>query len=198
MQITVTQDNQAPVANAGPDQTKSVPVGDQVNVTLNGTGSTDPDGTITNYYWSWLVNGQSRNATGATPMIALPEGQFTVQLVVHDGQIYSQADTVVITITQGNQAPVANAGPDQTKALTTGFQTTVNLNGTGSYDPDGTITNYYWSWVVGGQSRNAIAEELHISAKTVETHRASMKYKLNARSAAELVEHATRWVKARK
>ena len=44
------------------------------------------------------------------------------------------------------------------------------------------------------KSRNEIAEELSISSKTVETHRASMKYKLNARSAAELAEHAERWL----
>jgi DNA-binding NarL/FixJ family response regulator len=47
-----------------------------------------------------------------------------------------------------------------------------------------------------GKSRNAIAAELGISTKTVETHRASMKYKLNARSAAELVEHATHWMES--
>ena len=153
--ITVTETNQPPVANAGPDQTKTVTAGSQSSVTLNGTGSTDPDGSITNYYWSWIVNGQSRNATGATPMISLPKGQFTIQLVVHDGQIYSQADTVVITITETNQPPVANAGPDQTKTVTTGSQSSVTLNGSGSTDPDGTITNYYWSWIVNGQSRNA-------------------------------------------
>ncbi|MBT3192859.1 MAG: response regulator transcription factor [Verrucomicrobia bacterium] len=48
--------------------------------------------------------------------------------------------------------------------------------------------------VGAGKDRSAIAEELRISIKTVETHRASIKYKLNARSAAELQQYATRWV----
>jgi DNA-binding NarL/FixJ family response regulator len=45
-----------------------------------------------------------------------------------------------------------------------------------------------------GKERSAIAEELSISIKTVETHRASIKNKLNARSATELQQYATRWV----
>ncbi|NQV34639.1 MAG: hypothetical protein HQ515_18240, partial [Phycisphaeraceae bacterium] len=155
VQITVTQNNQTPIANAGPDQTQTVTSGGQTSVTLNGSGSSDPDGTITAYYWSWVVNGQSRTATGVTPSISLPVGQYTIQLVVYDGQIYSQADTVVITATQTNQPPTANAGPDQTRTVTSGGQASVTLDGSGSSDPDGTITAYYWSWIVNGQSRTA-------------------------------------------
>ncbi len=46
-----------------------------------------------------------------------------------------------------------------------------------------------------GLSRSKVAEELKISIKTVETHRANMKYKLNAGSAAELKEYAEQWIK---
>ena len=45
-----------------------------------------------------------------------------------------------------------------------------------------------------GKDRSTIAEDLGISIKTVETHRASIKYKLNVRSVAELQQCATRWV----
>ena len=153
--IAVTQTNRAPIANAGPDQTKTVTAGGQASVTLNGSGSSDPDGTISAYYWSWIVNGQSRTATGVTPTISLPVGQYTIQLVVYDGQVYSQADTVVITVTQTNQPPIADAGPDQTKTVTAGGQASVTLNGSGSSDPDGTIANYYWSWIANGQGHAA-------------------------------------------
>ena len=47
-----------------------------------------------------------------------------------------------------------------------------------------------------GKDRGEIATELGISVKTVETHRASIRYKLNARSAADLQQSAARWVKA--
>jgi DNA-binding NarL/FixJ family response regulator len=49
-----------------------------------------------------------------------------------------------------------------------------------------------------GESRSKIAEILKISIKTVETHRANMKYKLNAASAAELKQCAEAWVAAQR
>ncbi len=155
VQITVTQNNQAPVANAGPDQTKAVTSGNQASVILDGTGSSDPDSTIVAYYWSWIASGQNHTATGATPTISLPVGLYSIQLVVYDGEAYSQTDTVIITVTQGNQPPVANAGPDQAQTVSAGGLASVILNGTGSSDPDGTIVAYYWSWIAGGQNRTA-------------------------------------------
>ena len=45
-----------------------------------------------------------------------------------------------------NTAPVANAGPDQTVTDADGNGTeAVTLDGTGSFDPDGTIASYDWS-----------------------------------------------------
>jgi hypothetical protein len=120
-------------------------------VTLNGSGSYDPDGVVTQFFWSWIANGQTRQATGVNPTITLGVGQYSVQLVVFDGLAYSQADTVVITVTQGNQPPVANAGPDQSVTMTSGTTTSVTLNGAGSYDPDGVVTQYLWSWTINGQ-----------------------------------------------
>jgi DNA-binding NarL/FixJ family response regulator len=45
-----------------------------------------------------------------------------------------------------------------------------------------------------GLGTRQIAESLHLSRKTIETHRASIKKKLNLRDGAELVGHAVRWV----
>jgi len=44
-----------------------------------------------------------------------------------------------------------------------------------------------------GHSTRQIAEELHISAKTVESYQAHIKEKLSLRSARELVQHAIQW-----
>ena len=45
--------NQPPTASAGPDQTVTLAAGQtSINVTLNGSGSTDPDGTIASYNWT--------------------------------------------------------------------------------------------------------------------------------------------------
>jgi len=44
-----------------------------------------------------------------------------------------------------------------------------------------------------GRGTRQIAEELHLSIKTIETHRANIKQKLNLKSATELVRHAVQW-----
>ena len=45
-----------------------------------------------------------------------------------------------------------------------------------------------------GHSTRQIAEELHISVKTVESYQAHIKEKLSLRNARELVQHAIQWV----
>ena len=68
--------NTPPTANAGPDQT----VGAGDNVILNGTGSSDSDGSIASYSWSQvsgtavtLVNPNSSIAGFIAPNVAAPE-----------------------------------------------------------------------------------------------------------------------------
>ncbi len=139
--------NKAPIANAGPDQTLTL-VSDQstVNVTLNGNGSQDPDGSITQYTW----NGSTNPADIASPNVSLSAGthQFSLTVTDNDGAV-SSSDNVVIKVEAAavvNKAPIANAGPDQTLTLVSD-QSTVNvtLNGNGSQDPDGSITQYTWN-----------------------------------------------------
>lgn len=45
-----------------------------------------------------------------------------------------------------------------------------------------------------GETTRNIAERLHLSIKTIETHRASIKRKLNLETANELTRHAVQWV----
>jgi DNA-binding NarL/FixJ family response regulator len=47
-----------------------------------------------------------------------------------------------------------------------------------------------------GQGTRPIAEKLHLSIKTIESHRAHIKEKLNLQSAAQLVHHAIQWVQS--
>jgi DNA-binding NarL/FixJ family response regulator len=44
-----------------------------------------------------------------------------------------------------------------------------------------------------GQGTRQIAEQLHLSIKTIESHRAHIKEKLNLKTATELVQHAMQW-----
>jgi DNA-binding NarL/FixJ family response regulator len=49
-----------------------------------------------------------------------------------------------------------------------------------------------------GKGTRQIADQLRLSIKTVDTHRANIKRKLNLRGASELVRYAVRWVETEK
>ena len=143
--ITTTPGNTAPVANAGPDQTVQV----NATVTLNGSGSNDVDGNPLTYQWSFVTVPSGSASTLLNPTTVMPTfvpnlaGQYVVKLLVNDGKVTSTQDTVTITTTGGNTAPVANAGPDQSVQM----GTTVTLNGSGSTDADQNPLTYDWSFV---------------------------------------------------
>ena len=137
----------APTANAGPDQ--NLADTDQQpgeTVTLNGSGSVDPDGTIASYEWRNAANQQI--ATGVTPAVALPDGQQTLTLIVTDNAGATATDTVSITVTApaSNQLPIARAGANRVVADSDNQPgENVALDGTQSSDADGTIASYQWS-----------------------------------------------------
>lgn len=89
--------NQPPTADAGLDQTvvDTDGSGDEL-VTLDGTASTDPDGSISTYEWS---DGVSLMGTGPTPQVVLPVGSHTLTLTVTDDQGTTDSDQVDITVT---------------------------------------------------------------------------------------------------
>jgi hypothetical protein len=143
--------NVLPVANAGPNQTITAPAS---TVNLNGSASYDPDGTIKSYSWVTVSGPGSitiSNSNSATPSVSgLQAGQYTFALTVTDNSGATATDAVIITVNPKaiipNQAPVANAGSNVTITVP---PNTVTLNGTSSFDPDGTITVYSWTQISG-------------------------------------------------
>ena len=138
--------NQTPTANAGTDQTITLPTN---NVTLTGSG-TDPDGTITAYLWTKISGPATFTITNttsaATSVTGLIQGVYRFELRVTDNSGATDTDTMQVTVNAAvNQLPTANAGLDQSITLPTN---SVNLTGSGT-DPDGTIASYLWTKVSG-------------------------------------------------
>src|SRR2546425_139542 len=146
--VIVQNINQPPVANAGPDQT----VSEGALVTLNGTLSSDPDGDVSTYSWlqtngtAILLNNSTSTVTTFTaPNVNNEGGTLTFDLTVSDNKGQTHTDSVNIVIRNINQPPVADAGLD--RSVNAG--TLIDLNGTGSSDPDNDSLTYSWTQIKG-------------------------------------------------
>jgi len=116
--LTINAVNDAPVADAGADQTASE--GDAVS--FDGSGSSDIDGDSLNYSWDF---GDGGTAGGSTPThVFADNGTYTVTLTVDDGHGGTSTDTLTVNV--ANVAPTASiSGPDtgvrgQTRTFTLG------------------------------------------------------------------------------
>ncbi len=149
--------NRAPVANAGEDATAAP--GDVVS--LDGSGSLDPDGDEIIYRWELSKpEGSSATLTSSnfvqtTFQPDLP-GDYTATLIVSDGELDSPPDivTVVVGGEGGNLAPVAviNGGPD----LTASVGVEMVLSASSSSDPNGDTLAFDWS--LDGRPDGSVAD----------------------------------------
>jgi hypothetical protein len=134
-------------ADAGPDQT----VDDCSDITLDGSGSTDSNGTIVSYSWVKetpqpnLFSPQipsSATSPTFTPVDVSSDTTYTFTLTVTDNDTNQNSESVDITVTDGGSCAggdVADAGTDFSVVQNTPF---VQLDGSGSTTPN---TGYTWT-----------------------------------------------------
>ena len=141
---SVSPSNEAPMANAGSDQ--SVDAG--VIVVLSGTAS-DPDGGIVSNMWEQtggttvsLAGADSLTAMFTAPDVSVDE-TLTFRLTATDNDGAQASDEVSVTVRRVNLPPFVNAGLG--KSVDAGI---VVLSGTAS-DPDGSIVSYLWEQTDG-------------------------------------------------
>lgn len=153
-----------PVADAGPDQT--VIPGE--TVTFDGSGSSDPDGTIVSYEWDFCDGATGSGET--TTHVYASTGTYTVTLTVTDDYGAIDTDTTIVVV----QTPAEGWNCRRAINITnnggsglTNYQVLVTLNNfdysKANHDgSDVRFTNYsntvpyhYWieTWNTSGESR---------------------------------------------
>jgi YD repeat-containing protein len=112
-------------------------------VTFDGSGSSDPGGSIVKYEWDLNGDGTFETNTGTTKTVSktfTAEGTYDIRLRVTDNG--GATDLAVRTYDViGNRPPVATVSASPNPAIAT---QTVTLDATGTSDPDGTIATYEW------------------------------------------------------
>ena len=155
-----------PTADAGPDQAE-VPLGSAV--TLDGSGSSDPEGQSLTYRWTAAD-------TNPAPVVLSPQvritftlsqpGAYIYFLTVEAGARSSQIDSVRITVSsESNEAPVAHAGVDAIYPL----DAFIFLDGASSTDADGDPLTFLWELVSGPDSVTFADSSAHQTRLSVRT-----------------------------
>jgi len=138
--VSVESYDTGPVADAGNDQV----AGFEELVDLDGSGTTDTDGTIVSYLWEQLYEEtvSLNDSTTSTPYFQTPSADmlddsedylaFTFSLTVKDDEDQESTDTVIVNVTDNPSAvlPLADAGED----LTASEDSTIILDGSKSID----------------------------------------------------------------
>ena len=140
---TITTAGSPPVSRPGGPYSGLV----SSSISFNGSTSsaTATGATITGYSWSF---GDGGTGTGATPTHTYTTAStYTVSLTVTDSNGSTNTATTTATIsTSSNQPPVSSPGGPYSAAVST----SISFDGLGSYDPDGTISSYSWTFGDGG------------------------------------------------
>lgn len=133
-----------PIANAG----EYDPIKLGATVTLDGSGSSDPDNDDLTYKWELIQAPAGSNSinfgdTDQAQAFFTPdaEGEYKVALTVSDGYHPPVTEEVTISVLPPPNPPVADAGTDQTVNL----NETVTLDGSASSDPDDDPLTYHWA-----------------------------------------------------
>jgi len=119
--------NQAPIADAGPDQT----VEEGSTVTLDGSGSSDPDEDSLTYNWTAPDGITLSDPTAISPTFDAPEvdsnTDYEFVLTVNDGELDSEPDTTLITVLNIEELiPDSHTDPDYIQVVSAENELTID------------------------------------------------------------------------
>ncbi|RBY95120.1 radical SAM protein [Blastococcus sp. TF02-8] len=154
--FSVTTVPTGPAPNAAPTAAFTS-TSDGLALSVDGSGSSDPDGTVAGFAWSF---GDGTSGAGATASHTYgAAGSYPVRLTVTD----DDGATAVVERTVTVTAPVVNRAP--TAAFTsTSDGLALSVDGSGSSDPDGTVAGFAWSFGDGTSGAGATASHTYGAA----------------------------------
>jgi len=125
---------------------------------FDASGSSDPDGRIVRYTWSF---GDGSSGSGATVAHTYTsQGTYTVRLTVRDDE--GAEDQTSRTVTISNRPPWANFSFSPTDPV----EGAVRFDASASSDPDGTIEGYEWDFGDGSTGSGIVATHTYTEAGT--------------------------------
>ena len=133
-----------PIAHAGPDQTVYWNGSDAV--TMDGSGSVDPNGDSLQYRWNQTQGPPVTIVASNSQAIFIPNGlgEYRFNLIVNNGVYDSTPDETRVLVT--NSTPIASAGFSQNMLA---IPQIVALDGSHSMDPKGAALTYHWRQTQG-------------------------------------------------
>ena len=161
--VNVSRQNQPPIAVVAPDYKETT---GGILVTMDGSGSTDPDDGIASYAWSQeegdpvsLSDPTSAITTFTAPKAETYGKSIKLRLTVKDhGGLQGTVDSSVYVIESevSNDPPIADFSYEDKKKLIMFID--------GSTDSDGTIVSWYWEFGDGNTSTEQHPNNRYIKA----------------------------------
>jgi len=131
-------------------------------VSFDGSGSSDPDGSVSSYSWD-LGNGRTATGPTASANYTSP-GTYTVTLTVTDNRGATGTATKQIVVT--GAANIPPTAVITTVSVAGIIPLTVNLSGGNSSDADGSIATYAWDLGNGQTATGPSAQAVFATAGT--------------------------------
>ena len=127
---------------------------------VDASASTDADGSIASYQWTWGDGLGYNSGTCATAGHAYAAaGTYTVTLTVTDNAGATSTATRTVTVSAPNQAPVASF-------TTSSADLSVTVDAGASYDPDGSVATYAWTYGDGATGAGRTGAHAYAAAGT--------------------------------
>ncbi|UCD14431.1 MAG: right-handed parallel beta-helix repeat-containing protein [Thermoplasmatales archaeon] len=150
--------NLKPVADPGGPYTSMI----DKEISFDGSDSYDPDGNLDFYRWNF-GDGSSEILDIYPKHIYSKPGTYTATLTVVDNDGRTSTETTTVTISTSSNAPPV---PVLNSPNSSNINELITVGAFGSYDPDGTITNYTWNFGDGSVGYGVSAGHTYSTAGT--------------------------------